>query len=180
MSRTTSIADFGPHTPPPEYLPPAPFGMENVDRSAAEGWRYGEKPETHLTPAEENKEAQEVAPPPKKKGFLGWWTLNKNDRAKQADKKEKRKHVLLGPLYAGIGAGLSLCKFCPSLKSRRMAHLTHPPSHLDFVTAGISTLIEEWVLDGDATRFALVAVLPVIFCVSLVRMTLHSFQFPLS
>ncbi|KAJ8077553.1 hypothetical protein PM082_001985 [Marasmius tenuissimus] len=143
------MADFsdargGPYTPPPEYLPPAPFGMEGVDRSAAEGWRYGEKPETHLTPTAETtkEEAEDTTPPPKKKGFLGWWKLNKQDKAAQG---EKRKHVLLGPLYAGIGAGLSLY----------------------FVTAGIATLIEEWVLDGDATRFALVVVLPVIFCVSL-------------
>ncbi|KAL0064026.1 hypothetical protein AAF712_009094 [Marasmius tenuissimus] len=149
VSRTTSMADFsdargGPHTPPPEYLPPAPFGMEGVDRSAAEGWRYGEKPETHLTPTAETtkEEAEDTTPPPKKKGFLGWWKLDKQDKAAQG---EKRKHVLLGPLYAGIGAGLSLY----------------------FVTAGIATLIEEWVLDGDATRFALVVVLPVIFCVSL-------------
>ncbi|KAG7090061.1 hypothetical protein E1B28_011678 [Marasmius oreades] len=154
-SRATSIVDFSDrvqHTPPPEYLPSAPFGMEGVDRSAAEDWIYGEKPEValNLATATETKETAPpdatVPPPPKKKaGFFGWWRLNKEDRAKEGDKKEKRKHVLLGPLYAGIGAGLSLY----------------------FVTAGIATLIEEWALDGDASRFALVVVLPIIFCVSL-------------
>ncbi|KAF9262377.1 hypothetical protein L218DRAFT_960195 [Marasmius fiardii PR-910] len=153
-SRSVSMADVSDRiqsTPPPEYLPPTPFGMEGVDRSAAEGWLYGEKPETGLNPitTPENKEAtaaEVAAPAPaKKKGFLSWWRLDKEDKAKEGDKKEKRKHVLLGPLYAGIGAGLSLY----------------------FVTSGIATLIEEWTLDGDASRFALIVVLPVIFCVSL-------------
>ncbi|KAL0573094.1 hypothetical protein V5O48_008865 [Marasmius crinis-equi] len=151
VSRATSVADFsGQLTPPPEYVSAAPFGMEGVDRSAAEGWKYGEKLEVDLTPTTEDKEVtlQEVTPPPKRRrfGFLGWWKLNKEDIAtSEGEKKEKRKHVLLGPLYAGIGAGLALY----------------------FVTGGIATLVEEWVLDGDATRFALVVVLPVIFCVCL-------------
>lgn len=37
-----------------------------------------------------------------------------------------------------------------------------------FAAAGISNLIEEWVLDGDTRRFGLVVVLPVVAAVSIV------------
>ncbi|KAJ7183586.1 glycosyl transferase family group 2-domain-containing protein [Mycena filopes] len=58
---------------------------------------------------------------------------------------KKRKLVLLGPLYAGCGAGLA-AYFCLS---------------------GLSVLLEEYALDSDPRRFALLATLPVIFCVSI-------------
>ena len=51
------------------------------------------------------------------------------------------------PVYNGLAAGLALV----------------------FVGNGIRTLLMEWRLDGDATRFALVAVAPLLYCVSLVR-----------
>lgn len=38
---------------------------------------------------------------------------------------------------------------------------------LDFMAAGINILIQEWALDNDFIRFALVAVLPLLFAVSL-------------
>lgn len=40
------------------------------------------------------------------------------------------------------------------------------------MSSGISVLLEEYALDGDATRFALVATLPVIYCVSIVSPSL--------
>lgn len=64
---------------------------------------------------------------------------------------EPRKLVLLGPLYAGLGATMALY----------------------FAAAGVSILIEEWVLDGKTARFGLIAVLPAVAAVSIVR----AFQF---
>ncbi|KAH6903092.1 glycosyl transferase family group 2-domain-containing protein [Coprinopsis sp. MPI-PUGE-AT-0042] len=108
----------------------------------------------------EDKEALELkakaeqAPPEqaKKGGFLSWWRLspqNPNPSPNETDaekaKRKERKLIMIGPVYAGLGAGLS-AYFC---------------------TAGISNLLQEWALDGDYTRFALVATLPVIFCVSI-------------
>ncbi|KAG5636255.1 hypothetical protein H0H81_008634 [Sphagnurus paluster] len=63
----------------------------------------------------------------------------------RATKGNERKLVLLGPLYAGCGAGLAAY----------------------FMTSGISILMKEYALDGDPRRFALIVTLPVIFCVSL-------------
>lgn len=36
------------------------------------------------------------------------------------------------------------------------------------MTSGIGILLEEFALDGDPTRFALLVTLPVIYCVSIV------------
>ncbi|KAF7311950.1 hypothetical protein MIND_00206600 [Mycena indigotica] len=93
---------------------------------------------------------------PAKRGFFGWsWRLQPrpSTQAKAEADPEKagvesakdRKLVLLGPFYAGCGAALAAY----------------------FVFAGISVLLEEYALDGDPRRFALVLTLPVIFCVSI-------------
>ena len=39
---------------------------------------------------------------------------------------------------------------------------------VDFVTGGLSVLLNEWALDEDPRRFALIATLPVIYCISIV------------
>ncbi|KAF7317249.1 hypothetical protein HMN09_00460000 [Mycena chlorophos] len=110
------------------------------------------------------KEAASTEPEPpatpvpakKARSFFGWsWRLQPREpvTAKQAGDPEKaggevqteRKLVLLGPFYAGCGAALAAY----------------------FVFAGISVLLEEYALDHDPTRFALVLTLPVIFCVSI-------------
>jgi hypothetical protein len=39
--------------------------------------------------------------------------------------------------------------------------------HLVFIGNGVRVLIREWVLDGDYTRFALCALLPLLYSVSL-------------
>lgn len=41
----------------------------------------------------------------------------------------------------------------------------------DFMASGVAVLLEEYALDGNTQRFALLATMPVIFCVSLVRNT---------
>ncbi|KAJ6577934.1 glycosyl transferase family group 2-domain-containing protein [Mycena capillaripes] len=85
------------------------------------------------------------------KTFFGWsWRLQPSantsaDPEKGGQERKERKLVLLGPLYAGCGAALAAY----------------------FVFSGISVLLEEYALDGDPTRFALIATLPVIFCVSI-------------
>ncbi|KAJ7573930.1 glycosyl transferase family group 2-domain-containing protein [Mycena floridula] len=92
--------------------------------------------------------------PPKRK----WWSwkldkpvLPAKQEEKELSEKEsqvtepERKLVLLGPFYAGCGAGLAGY----------------------FMLSGLSNLLPEYVLDGDITRFALCVVLPVIFCVSI-------------
>ncbi|KAI3615813.1 hypothetical protein WG66_010314 [Moniliophthora roreri] len=122
-----------------------PLGMEGVDRSAALTHRFGEVPET-----KEKEEVKTTVTQPKKKNKwnpLGWWKLSSptpTDAEKEGN-DEKRKHVLLGPFYAGTGAGLALY----------------------FITSGISVLVEEYILDGVASRFALIVVLPVIYAVSI-------------
>lgn len=57
----------------------------------------------------------------------------------------KRPVKMYSPIYNGIAAGLALV----------------------FVGNGVRTLIMEWKLDGDFIRFALLAVSPLLYCVSL-------------
>ncbi|KAK7055869.1 glycosyl transferase family group 2-domain-containing protein [Favolaschia claudopus] len=84
--------------------------------------------------------------------FFGWsWRLQPKSQSTPDPEKleeggsKKRKLVLLGPLYAGLGAGLAGY----------------------FVFSGVSVLLAEYALDGDPRRFALILTLPVIFCVSI-------------
>ncbi|KAJ7032096.1 glycosyl transferase family group 2-domain-containing protein [Mycena alexandri] len=113
----------------------------------------------------ETAQAPATAAPSKKPTTLfGWsWRLQPRaappttsngggDAEKVADAEsgggeggKERKLVLLGPLYAGCGAALA-AYFCLS---------------------GLSVLLEEYALDHDPTRFALLVTLPVIFCVSI-------------
>ena len=41
----------------------------------------------------------------------------------------------------------------------------------DFIATGMAILLEEFLLDGNWTRFALLVTAPFLFCVSLVRHT---------
>ncbi|KAF9561703.1 hypothetical protein CPC08DRAFT_722637 [Agrocybe pediades] len=59
--------------------------------------------------------------------------------------EERRPVRLYAPLYNGLAAGLAMV----------------------FVGNGVKTLLMEWWLDHDFTRFALVAVIPLLYCVSL-------------
>ncbi|KAJ6560629.1 glycosyl transferase family group 2-domain-containing protein [Mycena vulgaris] len=114
------------------------------------GLRVVERVEVQCWSALEPNESEKMkakAPPatPNPATFLGWsWRLRPR-AANEGGERKERKHVLLAPFYAGCGAGLA-AYFCVS---------------------GVSVLLEEYALDGDPTRFALVLTLPVIFCVSL-------------
>ncbi|KAF8154693.1 glycosyl transferase family group 2-domain-containing protein [Crassisporium funariophilum] len=59
--------------------------------------------------------------------------------------EERRPVRLYAPVYNGLAAGLALL----------------------FVGNGLRTILMEWFLDGDFTRFALIAVIPLLYCVSL-------------
>ncbi|KAJ7723831.1 glycosyl transferase family group 2-domain-containing protein [Mycena maculata] len=110
--------------------------------------------DANLASSAEESESEKPAPKPAAPTkILGWsWRLQprptpaSNDAEKGADgEKKERKLVLLGPLYAGCGAALA-GYFC---------------------LAGVSVLLEEFALDDDPTRFALIVTLPIIFCVSI-------------
>ncbi|KAF8824696.1 hypothetical protein HHX47_DHR7000464 [Lentinula edodes] len=138
-----------------------PFGMEDVDRSAADTMvvDFGFGAADEQDQEEKVVQPKKVSKKPKKSSFwsfLSWWKLQPPAPA-QSEKDafnleegsdtgpEPRQLVLLGPFYAGCGAALTMY----------------------FAAAGISNLIEEWVLDGDTRRFGLVVVLPVVAAVSI-------------
>ncbi|KAG6899344.1 hypothetical protein C0993_011083 [Termitomyces sp. T159_Od127] len=68
-----------------------------------------------------------------------------DESAKWNEAKQTRKTMLLAPLYNGLAAALSLI----------------------FIGNGIKILFQEWTLDAGVTRFALLAVCPLLYCVAL-------------
>jgi hypothetical protein len=116
-----------------------PFGMEEVSdreefkRKVEFGAAFAQSSSSSSSSMDEVKvdhDAEVVAPTPQKqKGPLGtifgWWKLDSPSPAKEKGSTgqdlEKsgegrgttspRKQVLLGPFYAGLGAGLSVCEF---------------------------------------------------------------------
>ena len=123
-----------------------------------------------------------------------WWswrlqprppTASDSSDPEKGGKRPERKLVLIGPIYAGCGAALAVCGytfysslpcnfainfFLQILSGTFAQWLTF--LCLDFVMSGLSVLLGEFALDGSFTRFALLAVTPVIFCVSIVRLLL--------
>ncbi|PPQ70784.1 hypothetical protein CVT26_014719 [Gymnopilus dilepis] len=92
------------------------------------------------------------APPPAAPVKRSWWSWKLQPRAptnpsdpEKGGKRKERKQVLIGPIYAGCGAALAAY----------------------FMTSGVSVLLEEYALDHDPRRFALLATTPVIYCVSI-------------
>jgi len=88
--------------------------------------------------------------PAETKSKWAFWRLGSRpkpavDLEKQAHSREERPIRLLAPFYGGLGAALSLF----------------------FIASGTTTLLEEWRLDGDYARFALLVVTPLLVCVSL-------------
>lgn len=61
------------------------------------------------------------------------------------DEPDPRPIRLFAPIYGGLGAGMSLF----------------------FIGSGVNVLIQEYLLDGNPLRFALLACSPFLFCVSL-------------
>ncbi|KAG6830498.1 hypothetical protein H0H87_007855 [Tephrocybe sp. NHM501043] len=132
------------------------INRKSVASSAAETPAAGS--ETALNekaPVDSSEEKPEENVPADQK--RSWWSWKLQPKPLQAHsnvedvekgrngRKKERKLMLFGPLYAGIGAGLAMY----------------------FMTGGITVLLEEFALDGDPRRFALLATLPIIYCVSL-------------
>jgi len=99
-----------------------------------------------------------------KRSFFGWKT-EKKGKDIEADKPAQRPTKLFAPIYNGISAGLCLCT---SLALSYLSISNH--SIPDFMGNGIQMLVTEWFIDKDPIRFALVATIPFLFCVSLVRL----------
>ncbi len=111
-------------------------------------------------------EREKTAP----KASDGWgfsWKLS--SKAKQGSERdpekqggEQRPIRMFAPVYGGLGGALSLCEnLSPDVCS--CANFSTV-----FIGSGISTLLSEWRLDNDYTRFALLATAPFLICVSLV------------
>uniref|UniRef100_A0A8H7XRP5 Glycosyltransferase 2-like domain-containing protein n=1 Tax=Psilocybe cubensis TaxID=181762 RepID=A0A8H7XRP5_PSICU len=98
------------------------------------------------------KEVTTAAPetPPKKK-FWNWsWKLSAKKSPSASSDPEKRAAQarpirLFAPIYGGLGLGLSVF----------------------FVGSGTNMLLQEWRLDGDYKRFALLVTAPFLVCVAL-------------
>lgn len=131
----------------------------------------------HVTEEDEKVEAVAPKPPSRKSKWWNWKldspTPPKTDdfdpeKGGSAQTKHQRKQVLLGPFYAGCGAALATCAY-----TMRQIY-TQPNMFIDFVGAGVSILLEEYLMDGNATRFAMCVTLPVIFCVSIVSVNIFT------
>ncbi|KAG5341078.1 hypothetical protein C0989_011806, partial [Termitomyces sp. Mn162] len=68
-----------------------------------------------------------------------------DEDSKWNEAKQTRRTMLWAPLYNGLAAALSLI----------------------FIGNGIKLLFQEWTLDAGVTRFALLAVCPLLYCVAL-------------
>ncbi|EJD00575.1 uncharacterized protein FOMMEDRAFT_112123 [Fomitiporia mediterranea MF3/22] len=121
-----------------------------------------EKPKSEADSEEQKRteaEKRAKAAAEAKKGFswFGWRTtkgkhgLTSGDRTEMIDVEaggdtpDPRPIRLFSPVYGGLGAAMSLF----------------------FIGSGANILVQEWMLDGDATRFALLVTGPFLFCVSL-------------
>ncbi|CAA7264548.1 unnamed protein product [Cyclocybe aegerita] len=100
--------------------------------------------------AEEEKDTAPAATPAPvaTKSWWGWKLGSKKATQASTDPEKARQARpirLFAPLYAGMGFGLSLF----------------------FIACGLMMLLQEWRLDHDYTRFALLATAPFLVCVSL-------------
>ncbi|KAJ8496375.1 hypothetical protein ONZ51_g1170 [Trametes cubensis] len=86
-----------------------------------------------------------AAAPKKRSCGLGYWKADASDLEKTAEGPSFRPTRMFAPVYCGLGAALSLF----------------------FVGSGVSVLLEESLLDGNWSRFGLLATMPFLFCVSL-------------
>ncbi|KAG6911398.1 hypothetical protein DXG01_016495 [Tephrocybe rancida] len=125
---------------------------KSVVPSAPETPAAGSETALNEKPSQEKQE--EKAPVPPKRSLWSWKLQPKAPQAQSEpedvekggrSKKKERKLMLFGPFYAGCGAGLATY----------------------FMTGGVTVLLEEFALDRDPRRFALLVTLPVIYCVSL-------------
>ncbi|KZT03077.1 uncharacterized protein LAESUDRAFT_660491 [Laetiporus sulphureus 93-53] len=115
--------------------------------ASASDMNLTEKVMTIIDEKEVSAIANEKGKPKKSRGlgFFNYWVSAKDDVEKNADGASKRPVRLFAAVYGGFAAALSIF----------------------FIASGIDTLIQESVLDGTYTRFALLVTTPFLFCVSL-------------
>ncbi|EDQ99846.1 uncharacterized protein LACBIDRAFT_192205 [Laccaria bicolor S238N-H82] len=103
--------------------------------------------------AAEKSEGGDVEAPERRRRTTRTWygrkiVIDDDDGLEDAEGfrgEERRKIKLYSPLYSGLAAGAAVV----------------------FVGNGVRTLLVEWTLDGDFIRFALLAAVPLLYCVSL-------------
>lgn len=103
--------------------------------------------EKATAPSEEVIPESSAPAKPKSKWSFSWKLQKKSPVVTDVEKgsREPRPVRLYAPVYAGLGAALSIF----------------------FVGSGLSTLLQEWRLDGRVDRFALLVTAPFLCCVSL-------------
>lgn len=113
-----------------------------------------------------------AAAPKKKFWGLGWRLSSKKPSSGVTDPEKAstpppRAIRLFAPLYGGLGSGLAICKFKNVFIIQTC--ISNHASLLVFIASGTNILLQEWRLDHDYTRFALLAASPFLVCVSLVK-----------
>ncbi|KAG6333925.1 hypothetical protein ID866_5165 [Astraeus odoratus] len=107
----------------------------------------------HLADAQLSEKSPTSAPSPaqprEQKSRRTWYgrrvSISEGGDVEKGVKRTHRSTVLFAPVYNGLAAGLAVV----------------------FMGNGIKVLLQEWRLDGDFTHFALVALIPLLFAVSL-------------
>lgn len=98
------------------------------------------------------------------------WRLKKRptkpastDLEKGSSGRASRPIRLFAPVYGGLGLGLSICEFQPF-----NSHTLYLILRAVFIASGLVILLQEWRLDHDYKRFALLVTTPFLLCISLV------------
>ena len=91
--------------------------------------------------------------------------LAKRERRRKARRRPVR---LYAPFYNGFAAALSFCK---SYIDSRKSNLLSLNASTVFIGEGINIILREFALDGSFIRFAILAVIPLLYAVSLVCTT---------
>ncbi|KAM6494911.1 Glycosyl transferase family group 2 domain containing protein [Amanita muscaria] len=94
---------------------------------------------------EKSDQEKDISKLPQKPEKSGWFGSKKKPKDIEAGNPDQRLIMFYAPLYNGFAAALSFV----------------------FIGTGVSTLLQEWALDGIFVRFALCALVPFLYCVSL-------------
>lgn len=98
-----------------------------------------------------------------KRTWYGRVIPDSKDPEKAKKKINPRPIMLYAPLYNGLSAALALCS-----SSLFFFSFTLLIPSIVFMGNGMSTLLKEFRLDGNYSHFILCALMPLLFCVSLV------------
>ena len=155
-ARVSSTAAFGPGSrtnsilppPPPLAVPGTPRGVHGMSVEALA---------TDLEKAEPLSSSSSSEAGTRTRTTRTWYGRKRMVVVeKRAEgEPEERPVVLYAPVYNGLAFGLSIF----------------------FIGNGVNVLLIEWRLDGNFIRFALCAVIPLLFAVSLVRRVVCSVSY---